>query len=137
MLGSGRGEFIRDLAFGLAFFGETAQFAFGENALAVQIDLEDAATRGDQLDAREFGLVLVQYFRSQGDRPGQVASAGSVFDAHSHLGMLLSSCRSAAIPGGDDRTPPGMAALRFTPRPRSPVVGGPPRADGGCGAAVP
>lgn len=75
---------LRQALTDLLELGEATQLLFAEDALAIQIDLEDAPTRGDDLQRGDLVLILAQDLLRQTDGFGNIPSTGSVFDANLH-----------------------------------------------------
>ena len=63
---------------------KAAQLFLAEDAAAIQVDLEDPAPRGDDLQRGDLVLVSVQDLLRQTDGFRKIASGGAVLDADLH-----------------------------------------------------
>ena len=73
-----------DLCDKLIVIGECAGGLLRVDVLAIDPDLEDAASAGHEADARELTLVVVRDLFRQTDGFVEVASSGAVFDLELH-----------------------------------------------------
>lgn len=73
-----------DLATDLVILGEALCLFFGEDEPVVERHFKHAAAGGEQLNALEEVLELLQQFMSQAHGPVNVASGGAVLDGDPH-----------------------------------------------------
>jgi hypothetical protein len=71
-------------------FGVASEHLLGEDQLAVEVDIEDAARPGNDLDDVEYPLPLLEDSRDQTGRVRQRASRNAVLDAE----MMVPNHRS-------------------------------------------
>jgi hypothetical protein len=69
-----------------------ARFLLGIDEFAVQLDLEDAAPRGDQQDLVQGVFELFEYALRQTDGSRCIPSLGAVFDGYLHLEQTIGPC---------------------------------------------
>ena len=69
-----------------------ARFLLGIDQFAVQFDLEDATSRGDQQDLVQDLFELFEYALRQTDGSRCVPSLGAVFDGDLHVNQSIRPC---------------------------------------------
>ena len=69
-----------------------ARFLLGIDRFAVQLDLEDAAPRGDQQDLVQRLFELFEYALRQTDGSRCIPSLGAVFDGDLHASNPIRPC---------------------------------------------